>query len=133
VIAVPDDPERRQLFDSFVSRLSVGEALGVRPRTDTARGELLLSFDESIPLYIKDALQPAPVGRWSLRMDAPRMVPVLERLGDNVGFRVASPRLFRSARDLSHWIHYLQKASTIEAVDSVNGDSELLAVRVLSK
>jgi hypothetical protein len=135
VIAVPDDPPRRAALEGIVSQARQVEALGVRPRTAEARGELVLSFDDSIALYLKDALEPpaAPAGRWALRADPPRLVPALKNLSDNLGFRIAAPRLFRSARDLSRWIGALEKASTIEAADAVDGAEEQLTVRLSAK
>jgi hypothetical protein len=135
VIAVPDDPQRRAAMAALVDDASKLEALGVRPRTAEARNELLLSFDNSIDTYLKDALMPAsaPANRWTLRADPQRLVPILSGLSDNVGLRVAAPRLFRSARDLNRWIGALQKASAIEAAASSDGAAEQLNVRVTTK
>jgi DICT domain-containing protein len=98
--------------------------------------ELLVSFDhESMPLYLKDAFQPAPwpATNWSLRIDAPRLTPILEQLSDNRGLRLVAPRLHRAARDLRRLIGALRQAESIEATDSVSGEFEELRVRIASK
>src|SRR5688572_33214180 len=93
------------------------------------------SSDLSLGLYTKDAFVPAtwPANQWSLRIDAARIVPVLERLGDNRGLRIAAGRLHRAARDLRRWIGVLENAEAIEAADSVSGGVEELRVRIASK
>src|SRR5688572_31871090 len=59
------------------------------------------SSDLSLGLYTKDAFVPAtwPANQWSLRIDAARIVPVLERLGDNRGLRIAAGRLHRRSEE----------------------------------
>ncbi len=102
---------------------------------DTGR-ELLVSLDRtSVALYLKDTFEPAPwpANRWTLRIDAPRMVPLLEKLGDSRGLRFASPRLHRAARDLRQWIGALRNAESIVAAESVEGGVEELRVRIASK
>jgi hypothetical protein len=135
VIAVPADDARRAAFNEIVDRAKVAEAIGVRVRTGEKDGRLLLSFDDSIDTYLKDAFEPArwPANRWALRMDAQRMVPVARQLSESIGLRAASPRLFRSARDLERWIGGLERASTIEAADSDDGAHETLKVRIAAK
>jgi hypothetical protein len=135
VIAVPADDARRAAFQEIVDRAKVAEAVGVRARTGEKDGQLLLSFDDSIDTYLKDAFEPArwPAGRWAVRMDAQRMAPVVRQLSESIGLRVAAPRLFRSARDLNRWIGGLERASTIEAADSDEGASEVLKVRITAK
>src|SRR5436190_9569850 len=135
VIAVPADDARRAAFQEIVDRVGVAEAVGVRARTGEKDGQLLLSFDDSIDTYLKDALEPGrwPAGRWAVRMDAQRMAPLVRQLGDSIGLRVAAPRLFRSARDLNRWIGGLERAATIEAADSDEGASEVLRVRITAK
>ena len=135
VIAVPADDARRAAFNDIVDRAQVAEAIGVRVRTAEKDGRLLLSFDDSIDTYLKGAFAPArwPANRWALRMDAQRMVPVARQLSESIGLRVASPRLFRSARDLERWIGGLERASTIEAADSDDGARETLKVRITAK
>lgn len=135
VIAVPDDPARRAARDAIVNQANKLEALGVRPRTAEHGGELLLAFDDSIDTYIKDAQEPPrwPANGWSLRGDPQRLVPILKGLSGNVGLRIAAPRLFRSARDLGHWIDALQQASAIEAAASSDGAEEQLNVRIATK
>ena len=68
-----------------------------------------------------------------MRADPKRLVPILSRLGDSVGLRIAAPRFYRSARDLGRWIEALQEATSIEAADSDDGDAEELKVRIGAK
>jgi hypothetical protein len=135
VIAVPADDARRAAMAELLDRAKLAEALGVQVRTAEKDGQLLLSFDDSIDTYLKDAFEPArwPAGRWAVRMDAQRLAPIARALSDSIGLRVASPRLFRSARDLDRWIGGLERASTIEAADSDEGASEVLKVRIAAK
>ncbi|HET7437647.1 MAG TPA: hypothetical protein VFN10_23280 [Thermoanaerobaculia bacterium] len=98
--------------------------------------EVLVSFDRSsLPLYIKDAIVPAPwpANRWAARIDVPRFLPVAEKLGDSQGLRFAASRIHRAARDLRRWMRPLQHASTIDAADSVEGGVEELKVAVRSQ
>jgi hypothetical protein len=135
VIAVPADDVRRAAFQAFVDRAGVAEAVGVRVRTAEKDGQLLLSFDDSLDTYLKDAMEPGrwPANGWAARIDAQRLAPILRQLRDSLGLRVAAPRLFRSARDLERWIGGLERASTIEAADSVEDAQEVLRVRVTAK
>ncbi|HEX8255765.1 MAG TPA: hypothetical protein VF846_21680 [Thermoanaerobaculia bacterium] len=130
VIAMPADEEgRRQLAEIRRYAELVGE-------TREAGNQLLISFDRtSMSTYIEDATVPAswPATRWSLRIDPPRLIPVLRKVGDNPALRFASPRIHRAARDLRRWIDALQHAKSIEAADSVSGRVEELRVRVASK
>lgn len=130
VIAVPADEAARAAMQD-VTRVAdiVGET------HDTGQ-EILVSFDrQSMPLYLKDAFLPATwsANRWSLRIDAARITPILERLGDNRGLRFAAPRLHRAARDLRRWTAALREAESIEAAASVSGGIEELRVRIASK
>ena len=136
VIAVPADDARRAALAELVDRAKLAESIGVvRVRTAEKDGRLLLSFDDSIDTYLKDAFEPArwPANRWALRMDAQRMAPIARQLSESLGLRVASPRLFRSARDLERWIGGLERASTIDAADSDDGARETLKVRIAAK
>jgi hypothetical protein len=135
VISVTDDPLRRQSFETFVNRVRQGESLGIHIRTAEHGGSLLLSFDDSIDIYLKDGFQPGswPAGKWAVRADPRGLVPILDRLGDSIGLRIASPRFFRSARDLGHWIEALKGASVLEAADSDDGSAEELKVRIGTK
>lgn len=135
VITVPDDPVRRPLFEQFVGKLRQGESIGIHLQTAEQGGALLLSFDDSIGLYSKDVFEPGswPAGKWAVRADPKRLIPILGRLGDSVGLRIAAPRFFRSARDLSHWVEALQEATSIEAADSEDGGAEELKVRIGAK
>jgi hypothetical protein len=60
-------------------------------------------------------------------------VPILSRLGDSIGLRIAAPRFYRSARDLGHWIDALQGATVLEAADSEDASAEELKVRISAK
>ena len=62
-----------------------------------------------------------------------RLVPVLERINDSVGLRIAAPHLFRSARDLDRWLGALRSAASIEAIDTADGAQEQLRVRIATK
>lgn len=113
--------------------VDVAELIGETRQTPT---ELLVSFDRrSIGQYSNDVFVPAtwPTTRWAVRIDPGRMVPILERVGDSAGLRIASPRLYRAARDLRRWIRSLSHAEAIEAGDSVGGGFEELRVRIASK
>jgi len=125
VIIIPADDARRAAVTS----------IGGLARTAEKDGNLLLSFDDSLDTYLKDASDPArwPGNRWSLRADPQRLAPILRKLGDSLGLRVAAPRLFRSARDLERWIGGLEQASAIEAADSREGSVEVLRVRIAAK
>ena len=68
-----------------------------------------------------------------MRIDPQRLVPILNDLGDNLGLRIAAPRLFRSTRDLAAWIGGLEQAKVIEATDSGQGAEETLQVRIGAK
>jgi len=133
VIAVPSD--HRAAFDSLISTLHGGESLGYRVHTAEGAGQLLLSFDDSINQYLIDQFDDTTVagGQWTLVIDPQRLVPILGRLSDSVGLRIASPRLFRAARDLNGWIAPLQRAGSIEATDSVQTGLEQLRVHLTAK
>jgi hypothetical protein len=107
---------------------------GIRIRTAEIGNNLAVSFDDSIDQYQMDAFDPAPeANQWSLRIDAPRLVPILNALHDNLGLRLAAPRIYRSARDLGSWIGELEQAKTIEATDSIDAQTEILHVRIAAK
>ena len=74
-----------------------------------------------------------PSNRWAARIDPGKLVPVLERLGDSTGLRLASGRLHRAARDLRRWISALRQAESIEAAASVANGTEELRVRIATK
>jgi hypothetical protein len=135
VIAVPDDPPRRAAFEEFVGKVKQGESLGIHIATAEHAGSLLLSFDDSITPYINDVVEPGrwPAGKWAVRADPRRLVPILSRLGDSIGLRIAAPRFYRSARDLGHWIAALQGATVLEAADSEDASAEELKVRISAK
>jgi len=130
VISIPASDQARAAMQDITR---VAQVVG---ETRDTGSELLVSFDrESMPLYLKDAFQPAPwpATSWSLRLDAPRLTPILEQLGDNRGLRLVAPRLHRAARDLRRWIGALRQAESVEATDSVSGGFEELRVRIASK
>ena len=135
VFAIPDDPPRRAAFEEFVNKVRQGESLGIHIATAEHAGSLLLSFDDSINPYINDAIEPGrwPAGKWAIRADPRRLVPILSRLGDSIGLRIAAPRFYRSARDLDHWIEALQGAAVLEAAASDDGSAEQLKVRIAAK
>ncbi|HEY8131792.1 MAG TPA: hypothetical protein VII12_07855 [Thermoanaerobaculia bacterium] len=130
VIVLPDDPQRRQIIESFRK----AESIGIHTRTAEIGDKLVLSFDDSINRYQSDVFDPAPAGnQWTARLDPSRLVPILNDLGQNLGLRIAAPRLFRSARDLHEWISGLEQAKVIEASDSADSQGETLQVRISSK
>jgi hypothetical protein len=137
VVIMPATEERRAALAKFQKTLSPVEAIGVDSYVAESGNQLLLAFDRSSnDTYIKDAFAPArtwPSAEWAVRIDPQRLVPVLENLGDNVGFRIAAPKLYRSARDLSRWIHYLRQARSIEAAATAEGPFSSLEVRISSK
>lgn len=136
LISVPSTPERRAaLADVIRAAELVGET------RDTGQ-ELLVAFDrKSVPLYLKDAFVPAtwPATSWAVRLDPSKLVPVLQKLGDSTGLRLASGRLHRAARDLRRWIGSLEQAESIEAaastVPAASGAERFdeLRVRIASK
>jgi hypothetical protein len=132
VIVLPADAARRAALEAFVHTAATAEAVGVRVRTGERDGQLLLSFDDSLDLYIKDATDAAawPSARWALRMDPRRLVPVMEHLHDAIGLRIAAPHVYQSVRDLDRWVGALSEAGSIEAVDTVDGQVEQLQVRI---
>ena len=98
--------------------------------------QILLSFDQdSMQKYATDPPVEAqwPSNDWAARIDAKRAVPLLERLGDNTGLRLAASRIYRSVRDLRRWIEALSTAGAIEASHSVTGQTEEMRVRISSK
>lgn len=126
VISVPASANRRPASE-MLSRYGA--------RTAEKDGELVLSFDDTIDAYLKDAIDSSSVsgGRWAARIDVQRLAPILDKLKDNVGLRIASPRLFRAARDLDRWIENLHQAKTITATDSFDGTIEELKAGVTAK
>lgn len=98
--------------------------------------QLLVSFDKtSLITYSTDTLVDAqwPSNDWAARVDPKRAVPLLEKLGGNMGLRLAAPRIYRAARDLRRWIESLSDAESIEAAHSFTGSTEELRVRITSK
>ena len=112
-----------------------GQALGYEVHTAERDGQLLLSFDRSLDLYIKDAAERRqfPSARWAVRADTAKLVPILSQLSENLGLRIASPRIFRGARDADRWISALGRAASIEAYDATDGAAEQLSVEIAAK
>ena len=104
-------------------------------RTAERGGLLLLSFDRSLDLYLKDTFERRqyPSARWAVRADPGRLAPILSQLSDNLGLRIASPRIFRGARDADRWISALGRATAIEAIDTTDGAAEQLSVDIATK
>lgn len=130
VIALPADEAARQELEG------IRDAVELVGETRELGDRLLVSFDRtSMSAYIEDAFEPAtwPATRWALRLDPQPLVPVLRKVGDNPGLRLATPRIHRAARDLRRWIDALGNAEMVEAADSVTGGVEELRVRVASK
>ncbi|HEY0158295.1 MAG TPA: hypothetical protein VGF28_13520 [Thermoanaerobaculia bacterium] len=130
VIVIPADEEGRKQLEGI---RHYAELVG---ETRDAGDRLLVSFDRtSMSLYIEDATVPAawPATRWAMRIDPPRLLPILRKVGDSTGLRFASPRILRAAQDLRRWIDALEHVSVIEAAASVSGGVEELRVRVASK
>jgi hypothetical protein len=137
VIVIPATPERRAALAELQKRIAPGAAVGVDVHTAETGNELLLSFDrDSNAAYIKDAFEGPvtwPAATWVARIDPRRLVPVLGKLQDNAGFRIAAPKLYRSAGDLNRWIHYLEHATSIEAAATEDGQFDRLEARISSK
>jgi hypothetical protein len=130
LISVPaTDTRRAAMADVMRMAQLVGQ-------TEDTGKELIVGFDrESVPLYLKDAKVPAtwPATLWAARIDPVKLVPVLEKMGDSAGLRIASGRLHRAARDLRRWISALEQAESIEGAASRAGGFEELRVRIASK
>jgi hypothetical protein len=120
-------PDNRQTVERIKSAVAwFGE---IRDAGD----QLLVSFDKtSLTAYSTDTLVDAqwPSNDWSARVDPKRAVPLLVKLGDNTGLRLAAPRIYRAARDLRRWIEPLSGAESIEAAHSFTGSTEELRVRI---
>jgi hypothetical protein len=127
VIVVPSTEQTRAAMTNVVR---VAEVVGEVRETG---GQILVSFDRtSLGLYLKDTFVPPTWtgARWALRIDPSRLVPVIRKLNDSVGLRLAAPRIHRSVRDLHRWIDALDRAQSIEAASSVDGGVEELRVRI---
>jgi len=132
VFVVPDDAPRQAAIEHLETLLQPGEALGIRPQVGRYGGRLLLSFDDSLRTYINDAPAESrwPSARWAVRLDPSRFGPVASNLSNDIGLRIAAPRIFRSARDADRWIAALQQAKSIDAIDSTTGSEEELRVAI---
>jgi hypothetical protein len=98
--------------------------------------QLLVALDKnSMQRYAIETFVDAtwPSNDWAARLDPKRAVPVLEKLGDNTGLRLAAPLIYRSTRDLRRWVEYLSAARFVEAAHSASGSVEELRVRIASK
>lgn len=134
VFAVPDDAPRQEAVQRIQSLTQSGESLGIHAEVQRLNGRILLSFDRSLAMYLKDAPAESrwPSARWAAHADPARFAPILDDLSNNLGLRIATPRIFRSARDVDRWIAALQQARSIDAVDSDDGIAEELRVVIRS-
>jgi hypothetical protein len=130
VFGVP--AERRTEFANFVDLAKQGEALGYEVHTAELGNQLLFSFDRSLDTYIKDTFAPRqlPSARWAVRADPGKLAPILGQLSNNLGLRIAAPRIYRSAKDADRWIAVLGRASSIDAADATDGTAEQLSVEI---
>lgn len=130
LFVIADTPEAR----SAAGRLAgLAQLLG---QIETSDDQILIGLDRSsIGAYKAETSSglPFPASEWALRMDAGRILPVLERLGNNTGLRFAAPRLSRSVRDLRSWIRHLENAGRVEAVLAAEPGHEELRVRITAK
>jgi hypothetical protein len=138
IFVVPDDEQRRQAVAGItgLAPQELREALGVKIQTLSKDGHLLVAFDDtSLPAFAAESFDSArwPANRWAVRIDPRLLVPLLGKLDNSAGLRIAAPRLFRSVRDLKGWIGYLGEASAIEAADSAAENLEELRVLIHSK
>lgn len=130
LIVAKNTPDNQQL----VKR--VEEPARVFGQIKTTSDALLVSFDkDSMQRYEAENFVDGqwPSNDWAMRLDPRRAVPLLEKLGDNTGLRLAAPRIYRSTRDLRRWIGYLSAAQSLEAEHSTGPAIEELKVRVASK
>lgn len=135
-------PRPRGLFvvaDNPAARAAAGRLSGLADLLGEVAyrgGRILIGVDRtSVGLYSVEQFSGLPfrASEWAVRMDAGRMVPIVERLGDNTGLRFATPRLHRSVRDLRRWIGHLRNAGTIEAALTATPGHEELRVRITAK
>jgi hypothetical protein len=133
VFGVP--AERRADFQNFIDLAKQGQALGYEVHTAERDGLLLVSFDRSLDLYLKDTFEARqlPSARWALRADPAKLVPILSQLSNNLGLRIASPRIYRGAQDADRWMSALGRASAIEAHDATDGAAEQLSVEIAAQ
>jgi hypothetical protein len=130
LLLLPADERGRAFLEQY---RSVVELAGELREVD---GQLAVSFDRtSLSAYINDekVAGTLPATRWAGRIRPHVLLPILRRLGDNPGLRLAAPRVYRSARDLRNWIGALENAETIEAAETSAGGFEELRVRIQSK
>ena len=130
LLVVPENEDTRAAADG------VRTAADLIGEVRTTEGRIHISFDDaSLGRYEGGtaAQLPFEATDWAVRIDVQRLLPILHRLGDNTGLRLAAPRIYRAARDLRRWIDVLAPARTIEAALAREGDSEVLRVRVESK
>ena len=130
LFSIPATPEAREAARGLSG---LAELLGEVAERD---GRILIAFDRtSLASFERERMAslPFPASEWSVRIDAGRMVPALEDLGDHAGLRFAAARLSRSIRDLRSWLRYLHGAGQIEAALTSDGRHEELRVRVTAK
>ncbi len=129
LIAVPSTPEKRAAAERIAK---IAEIVG---EVRDSGGQLLISFDKkSLSSFTRDQFaDPTWPGDWLIRVDPKRFVPILEDLGDNAALRIATPRLYRSIRDLRRWIGNLAQAEVVEASHAETPSGEQLRVRISAK
>jgi hypothetical protein len=134
VIVLPADDARRAVLKQFLDGLApsnVRDAIGFKIETADTGRELLIAFDRpTIDRYLKDTFDPPrwSGATWNARIDPARALPMLEDVTGSPGLRYLTPHLFRSARDVGSWIHYLKDARSIEAASVPAGPMEELRV-----
>ena len=130
LIVVPSTPETKEAAERMKT---LAEAVGEIREED---GNILFAFDRSsMVAYASETFADTPgaATEWAIRIDSQRMLPILRKLGDSTGLRLAASRVHRAARDLRRWIDVLEPAQTIDAALSRAGGFEELRVRITSK
>lgn len=128
-VVLPATPERRAALSRFADRsygfVEVGEA----------EGQLLMAFDDKSIGRFRAASHTAPLkdAVSTLRIDAPRLVPIVAAISENPAIRLATPRIHRSARELHQWIGALERVQSVDAVLTRPAGAEELRVRLVAK
>jgi hypothetical protein len=130
IIVANATPENRE------TAAKVADAVRAFGEIRESGDQILISLDrDSMQSYATDVFAEGswPANDWAVRVDPRRAVPILQKLGDSTGLRLAAPRIYRSARDLRNWIGALSTAESVEAAHSLSGNMEELRVRIASK
>jgi len=130
LIVANNTPANQDLVSKIEEPVRVFGEIKSTPKT------LLVAFDkDSMHRYeIENFVESHwATNDWAMRMDPKRVVPLVEKLGDSTGLRLAAPRIYRSIRDLRRWIGYLSAAQSLEAAHSTDDSGEVLRVRIASK